>query len=87
MEEIKARKFVLYAKESLNYMNKGNEEMELINAFGFIMKGFHSQIDELVRYFKEFRKPKKELKFFPDKFDFVKNSNIKVPEQILRLIP
>ena len=86
--EILPKKFLQYAKESYDQSKKGNKEQELrelINAFNFIMKGFHSQIDKLVEYISEFKKPKIELVYFPDKFDFVKSSDIALPEQILLL--
>lgn len=85
MAEIKSKKFLQYARESFDLAKGGNEERELINTFGFIMKGFHSQIDELVEYISEFKKPKKGLIYFPDKIEFVKNSDITLPKGILRL--
>lgn len=85
MEQVSPEKFLEYAKINFSQLKNGNKERILINTYGCIAKGFHAQVDKLIEYAKELKKPKSDLEEFPEKFKFIQDLNLFVPEQILLL--
>ncbi|MBI2653582.1 phage integrase N-terminal SAM-like domain-containing protein [Candidatus Woesearchaeota archaeon] len=85
MEQVSPAKFLEYARFNFNQLKDGNQERVLINTYGCIAKGFHAQVDQLIEYIKILKKPKSELIEFPNKFEFIKNTKLFAPDQILFL--